>query len=58
MLILLSVSAIEICVGIGVAAVLIGGFGIHYIRKGKAGEEGQGGCLGGCSCRSGWLVFF
>ena len=55
MLILLSVSVIEICVGVGVASVLIGGLGIHYIRKAKARKKGKGGCCGDCSCCS---VFF
>ena len=58
MLILLSVSVIEICVGVGVASVLIGGLGIHYIRKAKARKKGKGGCCGDCSCCSGFSFSF
>ena len=58
MLILLSVSVIEICVGVGVASVLIGGLGIHYIRTAKARKKGKGGCCGDCSCCSGCSFSF
>ncbi|MDE7336590.1 MAG: hypothetical protein K2N32_00545 [Clostridia bacterium] len=59
MIMLLCVTAIEIVVGIVVAAVVAGGFGIYFLRKAKARKNGKGSCCSGdCSCCCGCSFSF
>ncbi|MDE5616693.1 MAG: hypothetical protein K2I78_02770 [Clostridia bacterium] len=59
MILLLAVSAVEIVVGAIVAAVVVGGFGLHFLRKAKARKNGKGSCCSGdCSCCAGCSFSF
>lgn len=59
MILLLSVNAVEIAVAIVVAAVVLGGFGLYFIRKARAKKNGKGSCCSGdCSCCAGCSFSF
>lgn len=57
MIVTLAVDTSAIVVGIVVALVLVGGFGLYFYRKIKAKKSGKGGCCcsgdcSSCSCCS------
>ena len=54
---LLSANVLGIAVGIVVALIVVGGFGLYFYRKIKAKKSGKGGCCcsgdcSSCSCCS------
>ncbi|MDE6189285.1 MAG: FeoB-associated Cys-rich membrane protein [Clostridia bacterium] len=60
MILTLAVDAIEVIVGVVVALVVVGGFGLYLYRKIKAKKSGKGGCCcsGDCCSCSGCSVSF
>ena len=58
MIVTLAVEPVEIIVGVIVAIVVLGGFGLYLYRKIKAKKNGGGCCSGDCCSCGGCSVSF